>query len=120
MGCTALNQHGEPCRWRGPVRDGRCPRHDPARTAERTAQAKLGAARSAQVRGQLPTTPTVTDWPLPNGRGPETPQECDLVATWAIAAIAMGHLAAKAAREISVLINAKLRAQHAGEQLVQL
>ena len=76
-------------------------------------RAKLGAARSAAVRGQV--TPPVTDWPLVHGGPPRDADECDTVASWALHAVAMGKLDVKVSREIAVMINAKLRAQKEGK-----
>ena|SRR5437773_121352 len=76
-------------------------------------RAKLGAARSAAVRG-APSGVTPPAWPLTHGHGPDTAEECEVVATWAIHAVATGTLDPKVSREISVMINAKLRALHAG------
>jgi len=117
--CQAITQMGKLCQWRGTVRDTpdgpRCPAHDPSRRAEFRAQAQVGGARSAVVRGSPAINPTsLSDWPLAHGHGPDTAQECEVVATWAIHAVAMGKLDTKVSREISVMINAKLRALNAG------
>ena len=42
----------------------RCPAHDPSRREEMRTRAKLGAARSAAVRGQPVANALATPWPL--------------------------------------------------------
>ncbi len=116
--CKALTKLGNPCGWTGPVLDTpdgpRCPAHDPSRREEWRTRAKLGAARSAAVRGQ-PAPRAVPDWPLPHGGPPGDADECDAVASWALHAVATGTLDVKVSREIAVMINAKLRAQKEGK-----
>src|SRR5438045_837430 len=101
--CEAITQDGHPCQWRGPVRDTpdgrRCAAHDPSRREELRAQAQVGAARSAVVRGGLAINPlSLADWPLPHGRGPVTPAECDTVASWAVLAVATQKIDPKVSR----------------------
>ena len=91
----------------------RCPAHDPTRREEMRTRAKLGAARSAAVRG-APSGVTPIDWPLAHGGPPRDADECDTVASWALHAVATGHLDVKVSREIAVMTNAKLRAKKEG------
>ena len=90
----------------------RCPAHDPSRREEWRTRAKLGAARSAAVRGA--PSPTEAPWPLAHGGPPRDADECDTVASWALHAVATGNLDVKVSREIAVMINAKLRAKKEG------
>ncbi len=90
----------------------RCPAHDPSRREEMRTRAKLGAARSAAVRGQ-PDTPTGMPWPLPGA--PDTIADAKTLASAALRSVWEGAMDPKVAREVSVLVNAFVATLKAGD-----
>lgn len=108
MQCGALTNAGTPCRAirqivetpEGP----RCLAHDPARRAQLIAQSKLGAQRSAAVRGGTEAVGDYDRVPFCPPAQLATAADCLLASAWTHEALRQGVLAPRVAKEMATAV----------------